>query len=299
MRRGVLLCSLRLVAVFVASVALESPVQEPLPLDPAVELGRFSNGLAYYVRGNREPRNRAELWLAVRAGSVLESDRQLGLAHFVEHMAFNGTRSFARNDLIDYLESIGMRFGPDVNAYTSFDETVYTLQVPTDDPAVFASAFQVLSDWAFGISFEDEEIERERGVVVEEWRRGRGADARMRDVQLPLLLGPSRYADRLPIGSPDVLLNAAPELLREFYRDWYRPELMAVIAVGDFDVPTVQALISRYFDVPVDAGAGAPERPTYRIPDHAETRVSAVTDPEAGRSERRWTGEWRRACQSP
>jgi predicted Zn-dependent peptidase len=175
--------------------------------------------------------------------STLEDDDQLGLAHFVEHMAFNGTRRFKKMEIVNFLERIGMRFGPDVNAYTTFDETVYTLRIPTDDPATIETSFRILEDWASTVTFEDVEIDKERGVVVEEWRSGRGADARMRDKQFPTLFKDSRYAERLTIGKKEVLETAPHDAIRRFYRDWYRPDLMAVIAVGDFDPGQIEKTI--------------------------------------------------------
>ena len=256
---------------------------EVLPQDPAVLVGQLDNGLRYYVRANGRPENRAFLRLVVRAGSVLEDDDQLGLAHFVEHMAFNGTRNFEKTELLDYLQGIGMRFGPDVNAYTSFDETVYMLEVPTDDPEILDTALLVLEDWASGVSLEDEEIERERGVVIEEWRGDRGAGARLRDAEIPYRLHGSRYAERLPIGDPEMLREAPPERLRDFYRDWYRPDLMAVVAVGDFDAAEVEAEIRERF-----GKLEGPEEPRERfeaeIPPHKETLVSVFSDPELPRS---------------
>ncbi|MYJ26167.1 MAG: insulinase family protein, partial [Holophagales bacterium] len=195
---------------------------EVLPQDPAVLTGHLENGLRYYVRENGRPENRAFLRLIVRAGSVLEDDDQLGLAHFVEHMAFNGTKHFEKTELLDYLQGIGMRFGPDVNAYTSFDETVYMLEVPTDDAEILDKALLVLEDWASAVTLEDEEIELERGVVIEEWRGGRGAGARLRDAEIPYRFHGSRYAERLPIGDPEMLREVPPQRLRDFYRDWYR-----------------------------------------------------------------------------
>ncbi|MCH6547759.1 MAG: insulinase family protein, partial [Gemmatimonadetes bacterium] len=224
--------------------------------------------------------DRAELRLVVNAGSILEDDDQRGLAHFVEHMAFNGTHNFPKQELVEYLERIGMRFGPDINAYTTFDETVYMLTVPTDTAEVFERAFQILEDWAHQVSFDDGEIDLERGVVIEEWRLGRGAAARMRDKQFPVLFKDSRYAERLPIGDPEVLAQAAYATLKRFYRDWYRPDLMAVIAVGDFDVAHVENLIRRHFaDIP---GANNPRpRVSYDVPEHEETLVTIATDAEA------------------
>ena len=256
---------------------------EVLPQDPEVLTGQLENGLRYYVRGNGRPENRAFLRLIVRAGSVLEDDDQRGLAHFVEHMAFNGTRNFEKTELLDYLQGIGMRFGPDVNAYTSFDETVYMLEVPTDDPEILDTALLVLEDWASGVSLEDEEIENERGVVIEEWRGGRGAGARLRDAEIPYRFHGSRYAERLPIGDPEMLREAPPERLRDFYRDWYRPDLMAVIAVGDIEAAAIEAEVRRRF-----GKLEGPEQPRERfeaeIPSHEETLVSVFADPELPRS---------------
>jgi zinc protease len=263
----------------VAEAASQS-LNTPLPLDPDVRVGTLSNGLRYFIRVNDKPRHRAELRLAVNAGSVLEADDQQGLAHFVEHMAFNGTRNFAKQQLVDYLESIGVRFGPDVNAYTSFDETVYSLQVPTDSAGPLEMGFRILADWAHEQVFDSLEVEKERGVVIEEWRLGQGAAARMRDKQFPILFRGSRYAERLPLGKPEILRTFSHEAVRRFYRDWYRPDLMAVIAVGDFDPMHVEALIRRYFAGIPPARSPRP-RPVYEVPDHEETLVAVATDPEA------------------
>jgi zinc protease len=256
------------------------PAAAPIPFDPAVTTGRLENGLTYYVRANGKPENRASLRLVVDVGSLVEDEDQRGLAHFVEHMAFNGTESFAKQELVNYLERIGMRFGADVNAYTSFNETVYMLEVPTDEEETLETAFTILEEWAHRVSFEDEEIDRERGVVVEEWRLGRGARGRIGDEQLPVLFHGSRYAERKVIGAKEVLETAPPEALRRFYRDWYRPDLMAVVAVGDFDEADVVGRIERHF-----GGMSGPAEPRPRadheIPGHSETLTSIVTDPEA------------------
>ncbi|MGH7563711.1 MAG: M16 family metallopeptidase, partial [Gemmatimonadota bacterium] len=253
---------------------------DTLPLDPLVLHGTLPNGLQYYVRENREPRERAELRLVVDAGSVLEDDDQRGLAHLLEHMAFNGTAHFGEEELVDYLESIGMRFGPDVNAFTSFDETVYMLTVPTDSTAVVETAFQILEDWAHGIALDPDALARERPVVVEEWRLGRGAEMRMLDEHLPVIFKDSRYAVRLPIGELEIIEDAPVEAVRSFYEDWYRPGLMAVIAVGDFDAAEmVEKIESHFGGIPV---AGTPRpREVFPVPPHAETLVSVATDPEA------------------
>ena len=191
----------------------------------------------------------------VNAGSVLEDDDQRGLAHFLEHMAFNGSRNFAKQDLVKFMESIGMRLGPGVNADTSFDETTYMLHVPTDNPEALRKAFVFLGDVANGLSFDADAIEKERGVVIEEWRQGRGADARMQDKQTPILLKNSRYSERIPIGSKESIETFKPEALKRFYTDWYRPDLMAVVAVGDFNPADIERLIKTVFGA-IPAGGG-------------------------------------------
>jgi zinc protease len=256
-------------------------LDDPLLLDPAVRTGTLENGLTYYIRQNHKPANRAEVWLALNAGSVLEDDDQLGLAHFLEHMLFNGTRSFKGTELVAFLEKLGMEFGPDVNAYTSFDETVYTLQVPTDDPEMLDTAFKVLEEWAAYAALSPEEIDKERGVVIEEWRLGQeNAGGRIQEKIIPLLFGASRYADRLPIGKPDVIRTAPPEAVRRFYETWYRPDLMSVIAVGDFDdMDAVEAQIRERFGA-LPAAAAAEPRGTFDVPPQEGTASVIATDPE-------------------
>ena len=256
------------------------PESPTLPIDSAVRKGQLDNGLTYIIRENGRPEKRAELRLVVNAGSILEDEDQQGLAHFVEHMAFNGTEHFPKQALVDFIEGIGMRFGADLNAYTSFDETVYKLQVRTDSVEVMHKAFQILGDWAHLVSFDAEEIDKERGVVVDEWRTGRGARARMRDRQLPVLLKDSRYADRLPIGQKTLLDTFQHESLTRYYKDWYRPDLMSVVAVGDFDTDSIEALIQETFGGLTKVENGR-ERASYTIPDHEETLFAIATDPEA------------------
>ena len=255
-------------------------LEQTLPFDLLVRIDTLDNGLTYFIRANGRPENRAELRLVVNAGSVLEDPDQLGLAHFVEHMAFNGTERFPRQDLVDYLERIGMQFGPDINALTSFDETVYTIQVPTDSAEIVETAFQILEDWAGNLLFEPEMVDGERGVVVEEWRLGRGADARMFDKQFPVLFRGSKYSQRLPIGDTSVIKNFEHETLERFYNDWYRPDLMAVVAVGDFDVDDIERLIDEHFSG-LSGRANPRERTVYPVPDHDETLVTITTDKEA------------------
>ena len=259
--------------------AQTAPLDQEMPVEPDVTVGELANGLRYFIRENQEPENRAELRLVVRIGSIVEDDDQLGVAHFLEHMAFNGTENFEKGELIDFMESIGMRLGPGVNATTSFDETIYILEVPTDNSEYIATAFQIMEDWAHGLTLDPEEIDQERGVVIEEWRLGQGAAARLRDRQFPVIFRESRYAERLPIGTVESLETFGRESLRRFYHDWYRPDLMAVIAVGDFDRSDIEALTRQHFeDLPVPANPR--ERTAYPVPDHDETLFSIVTDPE-------------------
>ena len=255
-------------------------LNDEIPLDTNILTGKLSNGLRYYIRVNKKPENRAFLRLAVNAGSILENDDQQGLAHFVEHMAFNGSKHFQKNDLINYLESIGMRFGADINAYTSFDETVYKLEVPTDSSVMLEKGFQIMEDWAYNLSFDPVEIDKERGVVIEEWRLGRGANSRMFDKQVPVLLKDSKYAQRLPIGKKEIIEKCSYETLKSFYDVWYRPDLMAVFAVGDFDRDKIEALIKKHFsDIP--SAKNEKERKLFPVPDQDQLLFSIVTDPEA------------------
>ncbi len=250
-----------------------------LPVNPNVKIGKLRNGLTYYIRKNQEPKNRAELRLVVNAGSILETDKQVGLAHFVEHMSFNGTQHFMKNELVNFLEKSGVNFGADLNASTSFDETIYELQVPTDSPAVYKQALQILEDWAHGVSFETTEIDKERGVIVEEWRLGRGADARLRDKYFAILLKGSQYAKRLPIGTKANIDTAHYNMLTSFYKDWYRPDLQAVIVVGDVDIAETEKMIKEHFEN-IPASVNPKPRVKFSIPAHTETRTAILTDAE-------------------
>lgn len=254
-----------------------------LPIDPSVRIGTLANGLTYYIKANHKPENRAELRVAVKAGSMQEDPDQQGLAHFIEHMAFNGTSHFSKNELVNYLESVGTRFGPDLNAYTSFDETVYMLQVRTDLQDQFDKGMLILRDWAGGVTFDDQEIDKERGVVISEWRSGLSPDQRMSQKSLPFEYYKSRYAERLPIGDPDIVKNASYDVVRRFYKDWYRPDLMAVVVVGDFDVDKVEAQIKTQFgDLVAPPVIRTKEPETF--PPHDETFARVITDPEATNS---------------
>ncbi len=251
----------------------------PLPLDPAIRTGTLPNGLTYFIRKNAKPEQHAIMRLAVKAGSIDEADDQRGLAHMLEHMNFNGGAHFKPGELVKYLESIGARFGADVNAYTSYDETVYMLDVPTDRPGALARGFDALSDFAGGAILAPEEIDRERGVVIEEWRGRQGAGQRMLQPQIEALYGDSRYAQREPIGTPEILRTFTPQRLRDFYQAFYRPDRMAVIVVGDIDPAEMEAQVREHFSGLTPRPSA--DRTVYPVPSHADTRYVTVSDPEA------------------
>ncbi|WP_417871243.1 M16 family metallopeptidase [Winogradskyella sp.] len=251
-----------------------------LPITSEVKIGKLSNGLTYYIQNNGKPEDKVELRLAIKAGSILETKDQLGLAHFMEHMNFNGTKHFKKNELVDYLQGIGVEFGADLNAYTSFDETVYILPIPSDDPEKLDKGFEILQDWAGNALLTEEDIDDERGVVIEEYRTRLGASTRMQSKYLDKIAYKSRYAERLPIGTLDNLENFKYESIRNFQKDWYRPNLMAVIAVGDLDVETLEQKIKDNF-----SGLTNPKnekkREEYYSENHKETLVAIEWDEEA------------------
>jgi zinc protease len=253
---------------------------EQLPITPDVKIGQLENGLTYYIQNNGKPEDKVELRLAIKAGSILEDDDQVGLAHFMEHMNFNGTANFKKNELVDYLQGIGIEFGADLNAYTSFDETVYILPIPSDDPEKLDKGFQILNDWAGNALLTAEDIDDERGVVIEEYRTRLGAATRMQNKYLDKIAYKSRYAERLPIGTKENLETFDYESLRRFQDDWYRPNLMAVIAVGDLDVDTLEQKIKENF-----SGLKNPDNPKprteYGSENHKETFVAIEWDEEA------------------
>ena len=277
MTRRFLFC---LIALAFAAPAF-AQANSQIPVDSKVTVGTLPNGIRYYIRQNAKPEKRAELRLVVNAGSVQEDDDQLGLAHFLEHTAFNGTTNFKKNELVSYLESIGVRFGADLNAYTSFDETVYILPVPTDSTHIVEKAFLVLEDWAHGQLFDETEVVNERGVVLEEWRSRKGAGDRMLQQWLPIALKDSRYATRLPIGTPESIQTASADRLRRFYRDWYRPDLMAVVAVGDFDKAQIESLIKKHF-TKIQARPTPRPRTPATVPNNTAPLIAIATDKEAG-----------------
>src|SRR3989454_545282 len=268
-----------LLLVAAAAAAQTFNPQDVIPLDKAIHTATLTNGLNYFVRQNSRPAKRVSLRLAVKAGSVNETDDQQGLAHLIEHMAFNGSEHFEPGELVSFFESTGSRLGPHVNAYTSFDETVYMLDLPTDKPEIVSKGLTALADFAGGLTLSTEEINKERGVVIEEWRGGLGAGSRIRDKQFPILFYKSRYAERLPIGKPEILRNAPPERLRSFYDTWYRPDRMAVVAVGDLDAGDLEKNITATFGGLNARGPVAPQ-PDRTVPIHQETLTSVVTDPE-------------------
>ena len=261
------------------SATVKTTESEVIPLDPAIRKGKLPNGFTYYIRKNVEPKNRVQLYLANKVGSILENDDQRGLAHFMEHMGFNGTTNFPKNDLVNYLQKSGVRFGADLNAYTSFDETVYQLPIPSDDPEVLKNGIQIMRDWAQEATLDPSEIDKERGVVLEEKRLGKGAQQRMQDQYLPMLFNNSRYSDRLPIGTEDVLKNFSPETIKQFYKDWYRPDLQALIVVGDIDVDAMEQTIKAKFSDLKNPTTPRP-RTKYDIKLLDKNQFIAVTDKE-------------------
>lgn len=263
-----------------SGIAQEYNLSDKLSVEKSIRIGKLPNGLTYYLRKNNLPKDRVEMRLAINAGSILEDEDQRGLAHFTEHMCFNGTKHFDKNELISYLQSVGIKFGKDLNAYTSFNETVYRLLVPTDNDEVVDKAFLVLEDWAHNVTFDTKEIENERGVITEEWRIGRGANQRLQDKYYPVIFHNSQYAQRLPIGKIEIIESFKPETIRRFYNDWYRPDLMAVIVVGDIDVDKYEQKIKDHFNnIPTRTTERI--RPTFDVPDHASTLYSINTDKEA------------------
>lgn len=264
--------------VFV-SVLHAQKQKNPIELPPYVKSGKLRNGLTYMIMQNKTPEKRAELRLVVRSGSLNEDDDQQGLAHFVEHMCFNGTRNFSKTSLVDFLESTGTRFGPDLNAYTSFDETVYLLQVRTDSAGLLEKGLLILEEWAGYVSFEPEEIDKERGVILSEWRTRTGGNERISKITFPVVFKGSRYPDRFPIGKTDIIQTAPYEALTRYYRDWYRPDLMTVLVVGDVDVQNVEKIIRRRFS---KLKRTRRPRPHYsqEVPLTPGARVITASDPE-------------------
>ena len=284
--RGVLLATLALLAMTVIPALAQPRIPgAPLPFDPAVRHGTLPGGVRYYIRRNTEPAAQAQLWLAVRAGSVLEEDDQRGLARFVARMALRGTERFSEREIADYLASIGVSEIPGQNVQTGFDASVFHLAIPTGSPEALQTGIEMLGEWAFAITFSPAATAQERALILDEW----DAAASIDDSQLAALFGDSRYAKRQPAGLREVVESATPEQLAAFHERWYRPDLMALIAVGDFDPEAVESAVRGHFTPPPQ---GADEdarprrrertkRPAFAIPDHPAPRVGVVADPVA------------------
>ena len=265
----------------IASLGLSAQEMEKLPIDAQVRYGKLDNGLTYYIRHNEQPKQRCEFHIAQAVGAVLEEDNQNGLAHFLEHMAFNGTEHFPGKGIINYFESLGVNFGGNINAYTSIDETVYRLSdVPTYREGIIDSALLVMHDWSCGLLLLPEEIDAERGVILEEWRTGRTASRRIWKEMRAKMYPGSQYAKRDVIGDTAVINNFDYQALRDYYRKWYGPDNQAIIVVGDIDVDAIEAKIKALWaDVPERSNRG--ERPLYTIEHPTAPRVAIVTDVEA------------------
>ena len=277
-------CLIALILVGVTHAQAPQPapafnLQDTIPFDTAVRRGTLPNGFTYFIRRNARPEKRVALRLAVKAGSLHEADDQQGLAHLIEHMAFNGSAHFKPGELISYFESTGARLGPHVNAYTSFDETVYMLELPTDNAAILTRGFDALADFAGGLTLDPGQIDKERGVVIEEWRGRLGAGQRIQEKQLPLMFYRSRYAERLPIGKPEILRTAPAARLQAYYDAWYRPERMAIVVVGDVDPQQIEESIRKAFGTQKARAAALPA-PDAQVPLHSELLVNVATDPE-------------------
>ncbi len=257
-----------------------SDLQNEIPIDPSVRKGVLDNGMTYYIKKNSKPENRLTLRLVVNAGNLLETEDQDGLAHMVEHMCFNGTKNFEKNDIVKYLQSIGVKFGADLNAYTSFDETVYFLPIPTDNDTIVENGFQIMEDWAHNVAFDHEEIDK-RGVIVEEMRLRNNAGLRMANEYIPVLMNNPVYVDVLdPVKEAENIETFKYESLVKYYNDWYRPELMAIIAVGDLDPDVIEQKIKKHFST-IPKKKNAPKRTIFEIPDQEGTVVKVISDEEA------------------
>ncbi|MDE6557134.1 MAG: insulinase family protein, partial [Duncaniella sp.] len=257
-----------------------NPMLQPLPTDPEVRIGKLDNGLTYYIRHNEYPKGQADFYIAQNVGSALEEENQRGLAHFLEHMCFNGTTHFPDNLLREWLESVGVKFGANLNAYTSIDETVYNISnVPVARESVQDSCLLILHDWANDLTLDPQEIEKERGVIHQEWRRSMQGQMRILENILPDLFPTTKYGQRLPIGTMEVVDNFPPQALRDYYEAWYRPDQQAIIVVGDIDVDRIEGKIKEMF-ADIEMPANAPERTFQPVPDHQGTLYGIGSDPE-------------------
>ena len=269
-----------IVVVLGGMVNTHAQQMPPIPTDPSVRIGKLDNGLTYYIRYNERPEKQAEFYIAQKVGSILEEDNQRGLAHFLEHMCFNGTKHFPGNLLREYLESIGVKFGVNLNAYTAVDETVYNISnVPVIRDGVIDSCLLILHDWADDLTLDPKEIDKERGVIHEEWRTSMGAQMRMFETTFPLIFSGSKYAHRLPIGTMEVIDNFPYQDLRDYYEKWYRPDQQGIIVVGDIDVDQIEEKIKKLFS-PIKMPANAAERVYYPVSDNKEPIISIAKDKE-------------------
>ena len=274
-----LMASLALLCIAIVSMA-QQPQMPPIPTDPNVRIGKLENGLTYYIRHNELPEKRADFYIAQKVGSILEEDNQRGLAHFLEHMCFNGTTNFPGKGIINWLETIGVKFGQNLNAYTSIDETVYNINnVPVIRDGIVDSCLLILHDWANDLTLAETEIDNERGVIHEEWRTGQGAMMRMYEQALPKAFEGSKYGHRLPIGTIEVIDNFPYQALRDYYEAWYRPDQQGIVVVGDIDVDKVEAKIKELFS-PIQMPANAPERKYEPVPDNKEPIITIAKDKE-------------------
>ena len=267
--------------LFVSASLFSQPgATDSLPVDPKLHKGVLANGLTYYIRENKRPEKKVELRLVVKVGSIVEDDDQQGLAHMAEHMAFNGTKNFKKNEIVSFLQDIGVGFGSDLNAYTGFDETVYVLPIPTDKPGNLSKGFQVLEDWAHQVTYLDDDINNERAIILEESRLGKSGEERMFKKVYPELFKGSKYAKRLPIGLDSLIKNFKPDAIKRFYHDWYRPDLMAVIVVGDISTAEAMEMINKHFGALKNP---APSRPREyaAVPPYQSSEAMVVTDKEA------------------
>lgn len=263
-----------------ANADAQTNLKENIPVDSKVKIGKLENGLTYYIRENKRPEKKVELRLVVNAGSINEDDDQKGLAHMAEHMAFNGTKNFKKNEIVSFLQDIGVGFGSDLNAYTSFDETVYILPIPTDKKENIEKGFQVLEDWAHQVTYLDEDINSERSIILEESRLGKGAFDRMFKKVYPKLFAGSKYAERLPIGEDSIISGFKPDVIRRYYKDWYRPDLMAVIVVGDIDPSEAEKMVKKHFST-LKPVASPRKREMFDVPSYTSSDAVIATDKEA------------------
>lgn len=277
---------MKLFKQFLAFICLMLPLlaaaqNEKIPLDSKVKTGQLPNGLKYYIIQNKKPEKKIELRMVVNAGAIQEDDDQLGLAHLMEHMNFNGLKNFPKNEVVHYLQSIGVEFGADLNAYTSFDETVYILPIPAEDKKKIDQGFQIIADWSGAALLENEEIDKERNVVLEESRLGKGADDRMMKIWLPEYMNGSRYAKRLPIGDDNLLKNFKHDVIKRFHRDWYRPNLQAVMVVGDIDPAEAERLIKEKFSGFKNPANPRPRPDFYDVPERTSSKAMVLSDKES------------------